>query len=75
MANQGAQPARLIRGREVEARVGLRTTAIREKVKRGEFPAPVQLGAGPTSPNAWLEEDIDRWIGERVEASRKESAA
>ena len=75
MANDGIRSPRLIRGREVESRVGLGTTAIRDKVKRGEFPAPVALGDGPTSPRAWLEEDVDRWITGRVEASRKPAMA
>lgn len=34
-------------------------------VSNGEFPKPIRLSA---RRKAWLEEDIDRWIEERVAA-------
>jgi predicted DNA-binding transcriptional regulator AlpA len=33
------------------------------KVKAREFPPPVKLGAGT---NAWLEDEINDWIGRRA---------
>lgn len=38
------------------------------KVRKGEFPKPIKLGARATG---WLESDIDDWISERVAASRQ----
>jgi len=58
---------RLIRRPEVERRVGLRRTAIYDRIGRGEFPKPVQLG---TAAVAWIESEIDAWVEARIEASR-----
>ena len=38
---------------------------IHRKIRRGEFPAAVKLGA---STNAWLETEIDQWLQDRVAA-------
>lgn len=59
-------PKRFLRIRQVIDRVGLRRTALRDKVKRGEFPAPYPLGARAV---AWLEADVDAWIDARVKAA------
>lgn len=32
--------------------------------KQGSFPAPIKLGA---NRNAWIEEEIDRWIDSKIE--------
>ena len=66
---------RLIRGREVEKKTGYGTTTLRSKVKRGEFPEPVRLGEGPTSPRVWDEAEVDRWIEDRLRAGRERRAA
>ena len=33
------------------------------KVKSKTFPAPIKIGA---ARNAWVEQEIDRWISERI---------
>jgi prophage regulatory protein len=54
---------RLLRRPEVEVRVGLRASAIYEKMSRGRFPKPVKLGDRAV---AWLETEIDDWISRRL---------
>jgi prophage regulatory protein len=54
---------RCLRLPQVEDRTGLKETAIREKVKLGDFPAPFKLGARAV---AWLEADVDAWIADRA---------
>ena len=67
-------PKRLIRAREVEARTGYGTTTLRGLVKRGDFPEPVRLGEGPTSPRVWDEAAVDRWIEDRLRAGSRRAA-
>jgi prophage regulatory protein len=50
---------RLINITEVQARVGLRSTAIYSAVARGDFPQPVRISARCTR---WYADDIDVWI-------------
>jgi prophage regulatory protein len=38
---------------------------LREKVRKGEFPAPVQLS---DKRIAWIESEIDDWINQRLES-------
>ncbi|MBY8335614.1 MULTISPECIES: helix-turn-helix transcriptional regulator [Sphingomonadales] len=54
-----AAPDRLIRLPEVMARVGLRRTAIYQRMREGRFPQSRSLGPRCT---VWLEAEIDRWI-------------
>jgi len=59
---------RLIRRQEVEQRVGLCKASIYNRINAGAFPKPISIGGGRV---AWLEGDIDQWIGERLaEAGR-----
>lgn len=48
--------------REVVSRVGLSRSTIYEMIRRGEFPAPIELG-----PNrvGWLSDEIDAWLATR----------
>ena len=46
--------------------VGLRKTAVYQRVRSGEFPAPVQL---TTRAVAWRAQDIEAWIHSRPLAS------
>lgn len=52
-----------LRLRDVKARVGLGHTTLYELMKQQAFPRPIRL-----SPNrvAWLENDVQRWLDERV---------
>ena len=50
---------RLIRLPEVMARVGLRRTAIYQRMREGRFPRSRRLGPRCT---VWIEAEIDAWI-------------
>ncbi|GIK85274.1 MAG: AlpA family phage regulatory protein [Betaproteobacteria bacterium] len=65
MAEQ--ENAVLIRRREVQRRTGLSRTTIYEKIARGEFPPPINLGARSVG---WVEAEIQRWVTGRINASR-----
>lgn len=53
---------RLVRLPEVETRVGLKKTAIYQKIKAGEFPAPTKIGYAAR----WPESAINQWIADRI---------
>lgn len=52
---------------EVCARVGLSPATVWRAVKGGSFPAPVRIS---TNAVAWVSDDVDRWVDERIAASR-----
>lgn len=52
----------LLRRPEVEHRTGLSRSTIYDWMKRGEFPAPVALGARLV---AWCESDVNAWLESR----------
>jgi prophage regulatory protein len=58
---------RLIRRPAVEGMTGLSRSSLYDKIRRGEFPAPVSLGA---SAVAWVESEVNAWIQTRIEAGR-----
>lgn len=55
---------RLIRLPEVLARTGLSRSSVYSRISEGRFPAPVDLGTGHAV--GWVEEEIHRWIAERI---------
>lgn len=57
----------IIRLKEVERRVGLKSSAIYQKISEGTFPTQVHLGARAVG---WIESEIDAWIVAQVEKSR-----
>jgi prophage regulatory protein len=57
------QNLRLLKRRQVEAKVGLERSSIYDRLARGEFPKPVNLG--PKSVR-WIESDVDKWIAARI---------
>ena len=59
----------ILRLRQVSARTGLARSTIYERIKAGEFPAQISLGARAVG---WLEADVEAWIAAQVERSRKE---
>jgi prophage regulatory protein len=61
------RPRRLLPIAEVCARVGLRKTAIYDRIARGEFPAPVSLG----TTSRWVESEVDAWIDALIEQRDK----
>tara|TARA_R110000772_G_scaffold146487_7_gene256674 strand:- start:75 stop:338 length:264 start_codon:yes stop_codon:yes gene_type:complete len=56
---QVPSPARLLRLPEVIDRVGLRRSAIYQRMSEGRFPKSRSLGPKCT---VWVEEEIDGWI-------------
>jgi prophage regulatory protein len=59
---------RFLRLGDVKSQVGLGRSAIYQKIKAGDFPAPVSLGARAV---AWLSDEIAAWMDARIEVSRK----
>jgi len=57
----------LLRLPAVEARTGLKKSAIYAGIKDKTFPACVKLGRA----SAWPSSSIDRWIAERIADSRR----
>ena len=49
-------------------RTGLSRSSIYLRIKKGEFPASISLGARAVG---WIEEDIDSWLEKQIELSRK----
>jgi prophage regulatory protein len=59
---------RILRLPAVKSRTGLSPSTIYSHVANKQFPAPISLGARAVG---WLEQDIEAWLTEKVEASRK----
>jgi prophage regulatory protein len=57
---------RLIRLPQVKQMIGLRTTAIYERIKQGSFPKPIKLGRN----SMWVESEVQEWIAERIYQGR-----
>lgn len=58
-------PARLLRLPEVMARVGLKRSAIYQRMSEGRFPKSRSLGPKCA---VWVEAEIERWIAEIANA-------
>jgi prophage regulatory protein len=58
----------ILRLPQVKIRVGLSRSSIYLAVSRGKFPRPVSLGARAVG---WLESEVDAWLSQRVELSRR----
>lgn len=56
-------PLSILRRRALEARVGLKRSAIYARVKEGSFPAPINLGGNAVG---WLASEVDDWIAARA---------
>lgn len=59
---------KIIRLRTVLARTGLSRSMAYMLLRDGLFPKPISLGLRAVG---WLESEIDRWIADRVQQSRK----
>lgn len=57
----------IIRIEELEKRIGVRKSSIYALIRRGEFPAPVQL---LDRASGWLDSDIDAWLKSRPRGVR-----
>lgn len=56
---------RILRLKEVRARVGLSHTSIYEGAAKGTFPKPIKLSG---RASGWLEREVDAWIAGRIAA-------
>lgn len=61
----------ILRREEVERRTGYKHTTIYQKMKDGEFPKPVRLGARAVG---WLECEVEAWLEQRIAARDAEAA-
>ena len=52
----------------VKKRTGLSRSTIYLRISNNEFPAPISLGGRAVG---WLESDINEWLDQKIEASRK----
>jgi prophage regulatory protein len=59
---------RILRLPEVSKTVGLKRSAIYERVGAGLFPKPIPLLGRAVG---WLSTDVENWISAQVEASRE----
>lgn len=62
------QPRRFLRLPEVKHQVALGRTAIYQKIKAGEFPAPYPLSKNGRAV-AWASDEIESWIESRIQAA------
>jgi prophage regulatory protein len=63
---------RVLRRAELEAKLGVKKTAIYEAIQHFGFPEPIQL-----TPRAvgWIESEVDAWIASRPRAPRENRTA
>lgn len=52
----------------VKARTGLSRSTIYNRISEGNFPEPVSLGGRAVG---WIDAEIQDWLAERIQASRK----
>ena len=66
--------SRLLRIKEVAQWIGVSQSAIYKWSAEGRFPGPIKLGGDDQKRVAarWLEEDIQRLIQEKIDASNSE---
>jgi len=59
----------LLRLPRVEAATGYKRSTIYRLIKERKFPSPITLAGGRAA--AWLEDEINQWIQDRISESRK----
>ena len=58
----------ILRLPEVRRSTGLSRSTIYARIAEGRFPKPVSLGGRAVG---WIEAEIEEWLEQRIEASRK----
>ena len=58
----------ILRLPEVKKTTGLSRSTIYARISHGTFPKPVNLGGRAVG---WVEAEIEEWLRQRIEASRK----
>ncbi|NVF13751.1 helix-turn-helix transcriptional regulator [Vreelandella maris] len=59
----------LLKRPEVRKRTTLSDSSLYRLIENGEFPRPIQLNPNGRAV-AWLENEVETWIEQRIEASR-----
>lgn len=65
---KGLAQQRIIRRKVVEDKTGLSRSSIYLFISKGKFPAPISLGEKAVG---WVESEVDSWVNQRIEQSRK----
>ncbi len=52
----------IIRFKKVREKTGLSRSTVYRRIRRGEFPTPIDLGNGQLG---WFDEEIDGWVAAR----------
>ena len=60
--------AKILRLPSVKEKTGKPTSSIYWMIERGVFPKPIKLGKRSVG---WLESEIDEWIDQRINETRK----
>lgn len=63
----GATKQRVLRLKRVLDKTGDSKSGLYRKIAEGIFPSPIKLS---TRSVGWLEDEVDAWIDERIEATR-----
>lgn len=77
MAHESTKPVSILRRRQVEEKIGIKSSALYEKLNPKSptydpnFPKPIALGDAKNSPVGWIASELDAWIQLRIEISRK----
>lgn len=58
---------KILRLPTVKELTGLSRSTIYLRISKNEFPSPISLGGRAVG---WLEDDVDSWLTDKVEASR-----
>ena len=59
----------LLRLPKVEAAVGFKRSTIYRLIQQGKFPPPISLSSTGRA-SAWVEDEINLWVQQRIAASR-----
>lgn len=66
--------SQLIKLPDVIKLTGLSSSSIYRLASNGEFPKPIKLTAGGRS-SAWVVDEVNKWVDERIQASRTDEVA
>ncbi len=78
MKNSHRENTSILRRRDLESRIGLSRSTIYDKINPHSprydvtFPKPIRLGNGAAV--GWLLHEVEHWLGEQIENSRKSQA-
>jgi len=70
MAEQFHNSLTILRRKQVEIRTGLSRSTIYARISEGAFPRPIDLGGGRAV--GWIEAEIEEWLQNRIDISRKQ---